>query len=407
MTAPSLPMPTQTLDRFQRASATAAALGLGLTLVLAFLNPTDGFRGWLYAFLFWSGVALGCLSLCLIHNLTGGMWGLAVRRLMEAGTRTFPALALLFLPLVFGLRSLFVWADPEAVKGDALLRHKAVYLNVPFFLGRAVFYFAVWILVAHLVNTWSRRLDAGSDLKLERKTRSLGGLGLVLLGLTITFASVDWGMSLNPHWFSTIWGVVFMVGQVLSALCLLVILLARLGEEEPLRAVARKGTVHDLGKLMLAFTMLWAYLHLSQFLIIWSGNIAEETPFYLARLHGAWKVMAFVLLLFHFVVPFLLLLSRDLKRNARSLALLALVLFLLRLVDLYWLIGPDLAGHHADAAAAHAGWGLPLACATAAIGLGGAWMWAFFGALKDRPILPVGDPEIRELLARPAPAEAH
>jgi hypothetical protein len=402
MSPRDLPMPTATLDRFKRAAAGAAALGLGLTLVLGFLSPADFFRGWLYAFLFWVGVALGCLSLTLIHNMTGGLWGLAIRRLLEAGTRTFPALALLFLPLVFGLKALFVWADPQAVAADALLRHKAPYLNVPFFLGRAAFYFAVWVLLAHLVNDWSRRLDLGSDLKLERKARSLGGLGLVLLGLTITFASVDWAMSLNPHWFSTIWGVLFMVGQVLSALCLMVMLLARLGEEQPLRAVAGRGTVHDLGKLMLAFTMLWAYLNLSQFLIIWSGNIAEETPYYLARLHGGWKAVAWLLLLFHFMVPFLLLLSRDLKRNARKLGLVAGGLFFLRFVDLYWLLGPDLAGHHGDAHGA----GFHLVYVTASLGVGGAWLWTFFHTLQDRPLLPVGDPEIRELLDRPA-AEMH
>jgi Ni/Fe-hydrogenase subunit HybB-like protein len=210
-------------------------------------------------------------------------------------------------------------------------------------------------------------------------------------------------MSLNPHWFSTVWGVIFMVGQVLSALCLMVMLLARLSEEEPLRAVARKGTVHDLGKLMLAFTMLWAYLHLSQFLIIWSGNIAEETPFYLSRLHGGFKALAWLLLLLHFVVPFLLLLSRDLKRNARTLALVAAAMFVLRFVDLYWLVGPDLAGHHGDGhgPAFHPSY------LTAAVGLGGAWLWSFFGAVRQAPILPVGDPEVQEMLARPAAEGAH
>jgi hypothetical protein len=396
--AAPLPMPAATLERFQRLAATGAAVGLGLTVVLGFMAPASFFRGWLYAFLCWSGVALGCLSLTLIHNLTGGMWGLSIRRLLEAGTRTFPVLALLFLPLLFGLKTLFVWADPQAVAADRLLQHKALYLNVPFFLGRAVFYFAVWVFLARLVNHWSRRLDAGPDLKLERKTRSLGGLGLVLHGFALTFSAVDWALSLNPHWLSTIWGVMFMVGQVLSALCLMVVLLARLGEEEPLRMVARRGTVHDLGKLMLAFTMLWAYLHLSQFLIIWSGNIAEETPFYLARLHGAWKAVAWVLLLFHFTVPFLLLLSRDLKRNARSLAQLAGALFLLRFVDLYWLVGPDLAGHHGGEG--HGG-GFHIVYVTAVLGMGGAWLWSFFGTLKDRPLLPVGDPEIRELLEQP------
>jgi len=404
--ASSLPTAAATLDRMQRLSAGAAALGLGLTLVLWFLDPGAGIRGWLYAFLFWCGVALGCLSLTLIHNMTGGLWGLSIRRLLEAGTQTFPLLALLFVPLLFGLKTLFVWADPAAVAGDALLRHKASYLNVPFFMGRAAAYFVVWTALSRVISTWSRKLDDGPNLKLERKMRSLGGGGLVLLGLTITFASVDWAMSLNPHWFSTVWGVIFMVGQVLSALCLMVMLLARLAEEEPLRAVARKGTVHDLGKLMLAFTMLWAYLHLSQFLIIWSGNIAEETPYYLGRLHGGFKALAWVLLLLHFVVPFLLLLSRDLKRNARTLALVAGGLFLLRFVDLYWLIGPDLAGHHA------AGQGeghstFHLSYVTAALGLGGAWFWAFFGALRQAPLLPVGDPEIQELLARPEAGGAH
>jgi hypothetical protein len=215
----------------------------------------------------------------------------------------------------------------------------------------------------------------------------------------LTFASVDWGLSLNPHWFSTVWGVLFMVGQVLSALCLMVMLLARLGEEEPMRAVARPGTIHDLGKLMLAFTMVWAFIHLSQLLIVWSGNIAEETPFYLSRLHGGWGAVAWVLLLFHFTVPFLLLLSRDLKRNARSLGLLAAVLFGLRFVDTYWLLGPDLLGHHGEAAELGS---FPVMCGAAALGMGGVWMWAFFHVLKDRPILPVGDPEVRELLARPA-----
>jgi hypothetical protein len=182
----------------------------------------------------------------------------------------------------------------------------------------------------------------------------------------------------------------------------MVMLLAKLGEEEPLRTVARRGTVHDLGKLMLAFTMLWAYLHLSQFLIIWSGNIAEETPFYLSRLHGAWNAVAWALLLFHFTVPFLLLLSRELKRNARTLGLLAGALFGLRFVDLFWLVGPDLAGHHGG----HGAGGLDLVYLTALLGMGGAWLWSFFSTLKDRPLLPLGDPEIRELLERPA-AEAH
>jgi hypothetical protein len=391
------------VGHFQRAARALGIVFLVITLGLGVLNPDQAFRAYLFAFLFWCGVALGCLSLSMIHNLTGGIWGLVIRRLLEAGTRTFPVLAILFLPLAFGLKTLYVWANPEAVAADKLLQHQSLYLNVPFFLVRAVCYFATWTALAHFLNKWSLELDPGPDLKRERLERSLGGGGLVLLGLTITFSAVDWAMSLNPHWFSTIWGVKFMVGQVLSALCLMVVLLARLGQDPPLKAVVTKGAVHDLGKLMLAFTMLWAYIHLSQFLIIWAGNIAEETPFYLTRLSGGWEAVAFVLLLFHFALPFLLLLSRDLKRNARTLATLAGAMFALRLVDLYWLIGPDLAGHgHGH----EGGGGFHVLFVTAVLGLGGAWLAELFRQLKDRPILPVGDPEIRELL-RPNAAEAH
>jgi hypothetical protein len=399
MTADTVPMPAS-LDRLQRAAFGTGITFAVLTLVLGLWNPAQAFRAYLYGYLFWCGVALGCLCLVMIHNLTGGMWGLVIRRFLEAGTRTFPALALLFLPVLLGVRTLFVWADPERVAADPLLQHQDAYLNVPFFVGRAVLYFVVWTLAARVINRWSRELDEGPNLKLERKLRSVGGGGLVFLGLTITFAAVDWGMSLNPHWFSTIWGILFMVGDVLSAVCLMVVLLAYLAGESPMKAVVTRSAVHDLGKLMLAFTMLWAYINLSQFLIIWAGNLAEETPFYIRRLSGAWQGVAFVLLLFHFTLPFLLLLSRDLKRNARTLATLAGFMFFLRLVDLYWLIGPDLSGPGQDG-------GFHLLFPTAVLGLGGLWLTIFIREIKNRPILPVGDPEIQALLAHPAAAEAH
>jgi hypothetical protein len=396
-----LPMPSS-VERFERLSLVLGGVFLLITAVLTLLDPAQGARAWLFAFLFWVAVALGCLSLCLLHNLTGGLWGLVIRRPLEAASLTFPALAVLFVGVALGLKVLYVWADPAAVAKDALLQHKALYLNVPFFIVRAVFYFAVWTALAQVSSRWSRQLDAGPDLKVERRQRSLGGGGLVLLGLTMTFASIDWGMSLNPHWFSTIWGVMFMVGAVLSALCLMIVLLAPLAQEAPFDKVVRPGAVHDLGKLMLAFTMLWAYVNLSQLVIIWSGNMAEETPFYVRRLHGGWQVLATILLLFHFVLPFLLLLSRDLKRNARALAGLAGAMLLMRLVDLYWLLGPDLAGHgHGEG---HGG-GFHLLYLTAPLGLGGLWLFAFFRNLKQGPILPIGDPDIQAQLAAPA-AEA-
>jgi hypothetical protein len=330
----------------------------------------------------------------MINHLTGGMWGLVIRRLLEAGTRTLPLVALLFLPIAFGLSRIYVWARPEAVAADALLQRKSLYLNPAFFLGRTVFYFALWNLLAALMNRWSLSLDAGPNRRTERRLRGLSGLGLVLLGLTITFSSVDWAMSLDPHWYSTMYGILFMVGQVLSALSLMILCVAAFGGERPLSDVLRPGAVHDLGKLLLAFVMLWTYIHLSQFLIVWSGNLPEEIPWYIRRSRGGWLTLALVLVLLHFALPFLLLLSRELKRNARSLALVAGVLFVAHVLETLWLVGPDLGGHgeHAVGVAVH--W----LDAAAVLGVGGVWLFGFARELKTRAMVPTGDPEIRELL---------
>jgi Ni/Fe-hydrogenase subunit HybB-like protein len=222
------------------------------------------------------------------------------------------------------------------------------------------------------------------------------------MGLTITFSAVDWAMSLAPHWFSTVYGLLFMVGQVLSAMALVIVALALFGHHKPLVDVARPDVVHDLGKLMLAFIMLWAYLNLSQFLIVWSGNLPEEIPWYLQRLHGGWQYLALVMVVFHFVLPFLLLLSRDLKRDARLLALVAAGVLVARLVDLFWLIAPDLQGGHG--ASAHHGLSVHWLDFAAPIGMGGLWIAAFARELRGRPLLPLGEPELTEFIETPVHA---
>jgi hypothetical protein len=364
------------------------ACGAGLAM-----DHAQVFRSWLFAFLLWIGVAVGCQSILMIQHLTGGLWGLAIRRILEAGSRTLRFAWLLFLPLALGLRDVFVWANHEALAADEPLRHavesKAMYLNAPFFFGRAAFYFVVWGLLAHYLSGLSLRQDGNWTRKVARQLRSLSGGGLLLMGFTITFSAVDWGMSLDPRWFSHIWGMMFMVGQALSAMALCIILMASIGGEPPLSRAAVPQTFHDLGKLMLAFVMLWAYMHLSQFLIIWSGNLPEEIPWYLQRLQGSWQLLALLLLLIHFVLPFLLLLSRDLKRNAGLLAGVAGLIFAMRAVDLYWLVGPEL---HRPGSPLH--W-LDLAALAA---VGGLWLFLFARELQDRPLLPVGDPELEEAL---------
>jgi hypothetical protein len=366
-----------------------AACGLGL-----FLSPGQFFRSWLFAFLFWLGIGIGCLSVLMIQHLTGGLWGLVIRRILEAGSRTLRYAWALFLPLALGIPHVFVWANHEALAADHHL-HEAVarkheYLNVPFFLGRAAFYFVVWAVLAHLLSRLSTSQDRGWTEATARRQRGLSGGGLLLMGLTITFASVDWGMSLDPRWFSTIYGVLFMVGQALSALALCIVMLARLADEPPLARAVSAQVMHDLGKLLFAFVMLWAYVNLSQFLIVWSGNLPEEIPWYIARWRGSWQAVALLLLVAHFALPFLLLLSRDVKRNAGVLAGVAIGILAMRLVDLYWLIGPEL---HAGGTAFH--W-LDLA---ATLGIGGIWLHVFARELAASPLLPLADPELEAALA--------
>jgi hypothetical protein len=334
----------------------------------------------------------------MLNHLTGGVWGAVIRRLLEAGARAVPLLALLFLPIALGVGRIYEWARPELVAADPILRMKQPYLNVPFFLVRAAFFFAVWSLLASLLSRWSGELDRTGSLRVARRLRGLSGGGLVLLGFTITFSAVDWAMSLNPHWYSTIYGILFMVGQTLSAMALVIVLLFRFRDESPFHAALRPQVFHDLGKLLFAFVMLWAYVNLSQFLIVWSGNLPEEIPWYVQRLQGGWRFVALLIVLFHFTLPFLLLLSRDLKRNAPTLAKVAGLLFLVRLVDLYWLIAPDL--HHDGAF--HLSW-MDVA---APIGVGGIWLYWFARELRARPLLPQHEPDLEEFLAHAAEGHA-
>jgi len=382
------------LEAIQKAAIAVGVVGLGLTVVGAFADPVQFFRSYLFGYLFWLGIGVGCLSILMIQHLTGGMWGRVIRRILEAGTRTFPLLAVLFIPIVLGLGELYVWTHAEQVAADPVLQHKSAYLNVSFFLGRAAVYFLAWLGMAFFLNKWSLEQDQSPGPRLAGRLRSLSGPGLVAMALTITFSSVDWGMSLDPHWFSTMYGVLFMIGQALSAMALVIVMVALLAHVEPLASVVQKEQVHDLGKLLLAFVMLWAYVNFSQLLIVWSGNLPEEIPWYIQRLHGGWQWLALGLVVFHFALPFLMLLSRDLKRNAKLLGGVAALILLARSIDLFWLLAPSFQGH-----GGHGG-GLSLHWLdfSALVGIGGAWVALFAWQLKGRPLLPLGEPSIRERL---------
>jgi hypothetical protein len=304
------------------------------------------------------------------------------------------------------MRPLFLWARTEAVETDRILQMKAPYLNVPFFTVRAVIYFAFWIFLVFLLNKWSAAQDRGETAMTPADSvrfRKVSAPGLLFLVLTVTFASVDWMMSVDPHWFSTIFGLLTVASQGLSALALTIAVLAVLAPTGALAPVLGPRHFHDLGKLLLAFVMLWAYLSFSQFLIIWSGNLAEEIPWYLQRIRGSWGAIAILLVVGHFALPFALLLSRDLKRHGKLLSRVAMIVIAMRLVDLIWLISPSF-GAHGPAGEGHTGFSIPIHWMDIAIplGLAGLWLFLFARQLRSRPLLPVNDPYFKEAFAHEA-----
>jgi hypothetical protein len=368
------------------------AVGL-ITAVLcaggALIFPPAFFRTYLSAYIFWVGIPVGSLALLMLHHLVGGRWGFMIQRVLEAAIQTLPLMALLFVPLFFGLSDLYPWARTEVVAADPLLRQKAAYLNIPFFVARTVGYFAVWIVLGRLLVTWSLQQDRTADNTLTLRLQRLSGPGLVLYGLTVSFAAIDWMMSLEPKWYSTIFGMIFMVSFGLAALALAILATRFLETEKPLAHVASPDRWHDLGNLLLALVMFWAYLNFSQFLLIWSENLAEEIPWYLHRIAGGWEWVALALILFQFALPFVLLLSRDTKRNSQTLAAVAAAILFMHWLDTLWLVVPSF-----YPARFHFHW-LDIA---APVAIGGLWLAAFIGYLKARSLLPLHDPRFTELL---------
>jgi len=337
----------------------------------------------------------------MVQFLSGGDWGLVIRRPMEAATRTLPLLALLFVPLLFGLHSLYSWTDPVKVHESPVLQQKQAYLNIPFFYARIAFYFAVWLLLAYLLNKWSREQDTAQDPSMPslilRRLQVLSGPGLLLYGLTVTFAGIDLVMSLEPEWFSTIFGMLIMAGQGLAALSVMIIVLLWLSRHAPLKGIITPKHFQDLGKLLLTFVMLWAYFSFSQLLIIWEGDLPNEIPWYLRRLNGEFRSIGIALVVFHFAFPFMLLLSRDLKRHARTLAIVAAVVVVMRFVDLFWLVAPEFSLGRL---------GLSWLYFVTPIALGGVWVAYFLWQLGQRPLLAVQDPYMEAMLANLEEAQA-
>jgi len=370
--------------------AIAGAVIGGLGVVL---QPDQFMPSWLIGFMFCLGLSLGCFALLMLQHMTGGQWGLVTRRIFEAGSRLLPLSVLLFIPIAVFAPNLYLWARPEAVRTDEILQAKQPYLNLTFFLIRAVIYFVVWMFCVTMLNRWSAQQDAGEVAQTEEDTRRfrvVSAPGLLVYVLLISLAAVDWVMSLTPHWYSTIFGLILVVGQGLSAIAFAVAVLAVLVGREPMNGILKARHFHDLGKLMLAFVMLWAYFSFSQFLIIWAGNLPEEIPYYLDRLRGGWQFLSLALVFGHFILPFCLLLSQDLKKRPKLLARVAWFIIAIRLYDLIWLVAPTFNQGAFPISLANVG--IPVA-------LGGVWVYLFAAQLRKRALVPVNDPYFKHMLA--------
>jgi hypothetical protein len=347
------------------------------------ISPQQFFRSYLFAYLFWMSVGLGCLPILMMYHLVGGAWGYSIRRLLESGTRTIFLLAVLFIPVLAGMRELYQWVSPPSPEiGEAVLK-KALYLNVPFFIGRAVFFFLLWWFYANRLNRWSAAQDETGDIGLLRRFARLSGPGITFYGLTLTFALIDWAMSLEPRWYSTVYGLLWMVDTGLAALAFCIVVFTFLSDREPLSRIARPEHLHDLGNLLFAFLMLWAYLAFCQLLVIWAGDVPEEIAWYLSRLRHGWEWTAAALIIFHFFVPWFLLLSRKNKRDRRRLGSIALLVLGMRIVDTFWMITP---AFYPDGFKLH--WLDPIALA----GIGGIWLAIYARGLLAMPLLAVNDP---------------
>jgi hypothetical protein len=373
----------------QRIALGVGVVGLGLLALGYGSSHEHFFRAYLIAFVFWSGVALGSLAWSMVHHLSGGAWGVVTRRVFEASSRTVPFMAVLFLPIALGMQDLYIWARPDVVAADKILQFKQPYLNVTFFYVRAAIYFAIWTALAYTLSAWSLQQDRGYDEKRAVRMQRLSGGGLVLYALTIFFMSIDWMMSIDPHWFSTIYGILFMGGQGLSAMAFTIAVVVLLARTAPMSKVVGPNHLHDLGKLLLAFVMLWAYFNFSQFLIIWMGNLPEEIPWYLSRVTGSWVWVSVLLIVGHFMLPYVLLLNRDLKRAGGTVATIALLVIAMRFVDLFWLLGPE---HGKPLLAVH--W-LDF---VAPVAVGGIWVALFLWQLGTRSLIPITEPTLQEAI---------
>jgi hypothetical protein len=377
------------LDQLQTRAFIVGVVALAVGLAAWAVSPVHFFPAYLVGFLYWLGISLGCVGLTMLHHLVGGSWGLVIRRPLESGAMNVLPLALLFVPIALGVPSLYPWARVASAGHEAVLEPNP-YLNESFFLIRAGLYFVIWIAMAFTINGLSNRQDSAPDPEPSRWLQAISGPGIVLLFLAGTFSAIDWGMSLDARWTSTIYGVMIITADALATMAMMIVVAGWLAADRPMSEIATPGRMNDLGNLLLAFVMLWAYMSFCQFLIIWSGNLTEEIPWYLRRTRGGWQWVALALIVFNFFLPFFVLLFRENKRKTKKASRVALWVLFMHWVNLVWLVIPA----SADPASPRMLWIEILLSAALTVGIGGIWIACYIHWLKRRPLVPLYDPSL-------------
>jgi hypothetical protein len=398
-TTPTVPLDLTTppiIKTIQMRSLAIGAVASVIALYLAFTNPTVFFRGYLVSYMEWLGICLGSMAIVMVRHMTGGGWGTVIRRVLGASMRTLPLLALLFIPLLFAVPRLYFWAMPPASISDPVIRehlekHSFIlrdYLNYRGFVIRAVIYFAIWFLVQYLLSKFSFQHNNPPLADTSARFKMVSAPGIILYGFTVSFATIDWIMSLNPTWISTIYGLIFVAGQLIASLGFAIVIERILFNYPPMSILLKPNFVRDHGNFMLTFIMLWAYFSFSQWLIIWAGNLPEEITWYFRRLHGGWQFVGLFLIVFHFFVPFFILLSRRFKLDITRLVWLAAWMLVVRYIDLFWHIEPTFSETFT----------VTLADVAIPFAMGGIWIAYFCHNLSSQPLVPAYDATAQDVL---------
>ncbi len=382
------PSNTLLFPRSQQTALVVGVAGLAVGVLLALIAGSDFFESYLYAFLFWIGLPLGCLVLLLTNHLAGGPWGALIQRPLEAGASLLPLMALFFIPLVFATGGLYLWTDAVYLEAHPSVAWKSWYLNTPFWIVRAAIYFLTWILIArsYLRNSAQQDEDAADGGRLGYQMKSRAGLSIIMYVMTMTLAAVDWGMSLTPVWWSGIYGVIFMISQAITAIAFIIGVMAIVAaRNERVNALLTAKRLQDLGNFLMAFTVFWAYTSISQLIILWSNNVVETNTWYVLRFGPGWSIVGLFLLFFGFFAPFLVLLSRWVKRKRRALVLVSMWAIVVQLTNMFFFIIPTYG---------RSGFALRPLDIILIVGIGGLVLFFFLRSLASRPVLPVNDPRL-------------